>query len=164
MSLKDNIDLIDIKIMDIISKNARTPFRNVAELVGISRAAVHLRVNRLMDMEVITGSGYHINPTKVDFKTCTYIGVHLEHGSLYERVANEIEKIEEVVECHFTTGKYAIFIKVYSRDNEHLKNVLNTKIQEIKGISSTETLISLEERFNREIPVILQSEIKSEKK
>lgn len=83
MALKNNLDEIDLKILDIIIQNARIPFKDVAVEVGISRAAVHQRVNRMIELKVITGSGYHINPTKVDYKTCSYIGIFLEKGSLF---------------------------------------------------------------------------------
>lgn len=143
----------DLKILDIITKNARIPFKDVATEVGISRAAVHQRVNRMVDLEVIVGSGYHIDPKKVDFKTCTYIGIFLEKGGLFSEVVKQLKEIPEIVECHYTTGAYAIFIKVYAKDNEHLKSVLSGQIQKIQGVASTETFISLEESFKRTIPV-----------
>ena len=154
MSSKSQLDEIDLKILDIISKNARMPFKDVAAECGISRAAVHQRVNRMSEMEVITGSGYHIDPKKVDFHTCTYIGIFLDKGGMYEDVAHKLKEIPEVVECHYTTGQYAIFAKVYARTNEHLKEILNERIQKIQGVSSTETFISLEETFKREVPII----------
>lgn len=154
MSLKHQLDDIDLKILDIITQNARMPFKDVAAECGISRAAVHQRVNRMVDMEVIIGSGYYIDPKKVDYNTCTYIGIFLEKGGIYEDVARRLEKIREVVECHYTTGQYAIFAKVYARNNEHLKEILNENIQKIDGVSSTETFISLEETFKREVPII----------
>jgi Lrp/AsnC family transcriptional regulator, regulator for asnA, asnC and gidA len=153
MSIKHQLDEIDLKILDIISKNARMPFKDVASECGISRAAVHQRVNRMIEMEVIIGSGYHIDPRKVDFNTCTYIGIFLERGGIYEDVALKLKTISEVVECHYTTGQYAIFAKVYARNNEHLKEILNENIQKIPGISSTETFISLEETLKREVPI-----------
>ncbi|NLU38280.1 MAG: winged helix-turn-helix transcriptional regulator [Bacteroidales bacterium] len=153
MSAKHQLDDIDLKILEIISKNARMPFKDVAVECGISRAAVHQRVNRMIDMEVIVGSGYHIDPKKVDYMTCTYIGIYLDKGGLYESVADNLKKIPEVVECHYTTGRYAIFAKVFARNNEHLKQILSEKIQKILGITSTETFISLEETFNREVPI-----------
>jgi len=155
MTLRNNLDQIDLHILDIISKNARIPFKDVATEVGVSRAAVHQRVNRMIDMQVITGSGYHIDPKKVDYKTCTYIGVFLEKGSFYGSVASRLNEIEEIVECHYTTGAYAVFVKVYARDNEHLKQILSERIQKIPGVSSTETFISLEETFKRQVPIIL---------
>lgn len=153
MTLKNSLDDIDLKILDIISQNARIPFKDVASEVGISRAAVHQRVNRMIELEVITGSGYHINPNKVDFKTCSYIGIFLEKGGLFSEVVEKLKMIPEIVECHYTTGQYAIFVKVYAKDNEHLKDVLSSRIQKIQGISSTETFISLEQTFKRTIPV-----------
>ncbi|HPB06194.1 MAG TPA: Lrp/AsnC ligand binding domain-containing protein [Prolixibacteraceae bacterium] len=153
MSAKHQLDDIDLKILEIISKNARMPFKDVAVECGISRAAVHQRVNRMIEMEVIVGSGYHIDPKKVDYMTCTYIGIYLDKGGLYETVTDNLKKIPEVVECHYTTGRYAIFAKVFARNNEHLKQILSEKIQKILGITSTETFISLEETFNREVPI-----------
>jgi Lrp/AsnC family transcriptional regulator for asnA, asnC and gidA len=102
---------------------------------------------------VITGSGYYINPKKVDFRTCTYIGIFLEKGGLFTEVVDKLKMIPEIVECHYTTGQYAIFIKVYAKDNEHLKSILSGQIQKIQGVASTETFISLEESFKRNIPV-----------
>ncbi|HPF50892.1 MAG TPA: Lrp/AsnC ligand binding domain-containing protein [Draconibacterium sp.] len=153
MTLRNTLDDWDLKILDIITNNARIPFKDVAKEVGISRAAVHQRVNRMIDLGVIVGSGYHIDPKKVDYKTCTYIGVFLEKGGLYTDVVKRLEQIPEIVECHYTTGAYAIFIKVYAKDNEHLKSILSGQIQKISGVSSTETFISLEESFKRSIPV-----------
>lgn len=153
MTLRNNLDQTDLHILDIITNNARIPFKDVAAEVGISRAAVHQRVNRMIEMKVITGSGYHIDPRKVDFKTCTYVGIFLEKGGYYEDVARQLQDIQEIVECHYTTGQYAIFVKVYARDNEHLKDILSGKVQKISGISSTETFISLEETFKRQVPI-----------
>ncbi len=153
MTLRNQLDDIDLNILDIITKNARIPFKDVAAEVGVSRAAVHQRVNRMIDMNVIIGSGYHIDPKKIDYKTCTYIGVFLEKGSLYSTVAEKLKAIPEIVECHYTTGQYAIFIKVYARDNEHLRDLLSDKVQKIRGVASTETFISLDETFKREVPI-----------
>ena len=153
MKLRNYLDVTDLNFLKIITRNARLPFKDVASECGISRAAVHQRVNRMIEMEVIIGSGYYVDPKKIDYRTCTYIGVFLDQGGIYEDVADELEKIREIVECHYTTGQYAIFAKVYARDNEHLKEILNEKIQKLPGVSSTETFISLEETFKREIPI-----------
>ncbi|RIH63536.1 AsnC family transcriptional regulator [Mariniphaga sediminis] len=153
MTLKNSLDEVDLKILDIITQNARTPFKDVAKEVGISRAAVHQRVNRMVDLKVIVGSGYYIDPKKVDFSTCSYVGIFLEKGGLFSEVVDKLKLVPEIVECHYTTGEYAIFIKVYARDNEHLKSILSNHIQKIKGVASTETFISLEESFKRTIPV-----------
>jgi Lrp/AsnC family transcriptional regulator for asnA, asnC and gidA len=149
----EKIDKLDRKILEIISQNARIPFKDVAEVCNVSRAAIHQRVQKMIEMKVITGSGYHINPRVLGFNTCTYIGVKLERGSMYKDVVPEFEKIPEVVECHFTTGPYTMLIKLYARDNEHFMELLNGRIQEISGVISTETLISLRQSIRREIPV-----------
>jgi Lrp/AsnC family transcriptional regulator for asnA, asnC and gidA len=149
----EKIDKLDRKILEIISQNARIPFKDVAEVCGVSRAAIHQRVQKMIEMKVIVGSGYHINPKTLGFNTCTYIGVKLERGSMYKDVVPELEKIPEVVECHFTTGPYTMLIKLYAKDNEHFMELLNGRIQEIPGVISTETLISLRQSFKHEIPV-----------
>ncbi|MBO4333879.1 MAG: Lrp/AsnC ligand binding domain-containing protein [Paludibacteraceae bacterium] len=149
----EKIDELDRKILDIITKNARIPFKDVATDCDVSRAAIHQRVQRMIDMGVIVGSGYDVNPKALGYQTCTYIGITLEKGSLYSQVVPELEKISEVVECHFTTGPYTMMVKLYARDNEHLMQLLNGKIQSIKGVLSTETLIALEQSIKREIPI-----------
>jgi Lrp/AsnC family transcriptional regulator for asnA, asnC and gidA len=149
----EKIDKLDRKILEIISQNARIPFKDVAEVCNVSRAAIHQRVQKMIEMKVIVGSGYHINPSILGYNTCTYIGVKLERGSMYKDVVPEFEKISEIVECHFTTGPYTMLIKLYARDNEHFMELLNGRIQEIPGVISTETLISLRQSIKREIPV-----------
>jgi Lrp/AsnC family transcriptional regulator for asnA, asnC and gidA len=153
----EKIDKLDRKILEIISQNARIPFKDVAEICGVSRAAIHQRVQKMIELKIIVGSGYHINPKVLGFNTCTYIGVKLERGSMYKDVVPEFEKIPEVVECHFTTGPYTMLIKLYAKDNEHFMELLNGRIQEINGVISTETLISLRQSFKREIPVMTKT-------
>ncbi len=149
----NKIDKLDRQILDIITQNARIPFKEVAAQCGVSRAAIHQRVQRLIDLGVITGSGYQVNPKLLGYRTCTYVGISLEKGSMYTRVVEELEKIPEIIECHFTTGAYTMLTKLYATDNEHLMELLNHRLQEIPGVISTETLISLEQSIKREIPI-----------
>lgn len=149
----EKIDELDRKILNIITKNARIPFKDVAAECGVSRAAIHQRVQRLIDAGVITGSGYTVNPKTLGFQISTYIGIKLEKGSLYKEVVPALEKIPEVVECHFTLGPYTLLVRLFAKNDEHLMQLLNNKIQEIPGVVSTETLMSLEERIQREIPI-----------
>jgi Lrp/AsnC family transcriptional regulator for asnA, asnC and gidA len=149
----EKIDKLDRQIMAIIAKNARIPFKDVAEACGVSRAAIHQRVQRLIDTNVIIGSGYNINPKVLGFNTCTYIGVKLERGSMYKDVVPLLEQIPEITEIHYTTGPYTMLSKMYARDNEHLMELVNSKIQEIEGVTETETLISLRTSLKREIPI-----------
>ena len=149
----EKIDSLDKQILEIITQNARIPFKDVAAECGVSRAAIHQRVQRLCDLGVIVGSGYHVNPKSLGYTTCTYVGIKLEKGSMYNSVVEELRKIPEIVECQFTTGPYTMLTKLYSKDNEHLMDLLNRKIQEIPGVTETETLISLEQSIKREIPI-----------
>ena len=151
MSVK--LDNLDLKILDIISQDARIPLSEVAERCGVSRAVVHQRVGKLSDKKAILGSGYHVNPQMIGYSTCTYVGINLEKGSMYNDVVECLRKIPQVVECHFTTGNYTMLIKLYAQDNEQLMDLLNNQLQTIPGVVSTETLISLEQSIKREITV-----------
>lgn len=152
----EKIDNLDKKILSILSKNARIPFKDVAAECGVSRAAIHQRVQHLVAGGVITGSGFDVNPKSVGYSTCTYVGINLERGSMYKDVVQQLLTIPEIVECHFTTGSYTMLLKVYARDNEQLMDLLNNKMQMIPGVVSTETLISLDQSIKREIPVHLE--------
>ena len=154
----EKIDNLDKKILSILSKNARIPFKDVAEECNVSRAAVHQRVQRLIESGGITGSGFDVNPMSLGYRTCTYVGITLERGSMYKEVVKRLELIPEVVDCHFTTGPYTMMAKLYARDNEQLMHLLNGQLQEIPGVVSTETLISLEQSFKRDIPVHFEEE------
>ena len=149
----EKIDNLDKKILNIIMNNARIASKDVAVECGVSRAAIHQRIQRLIEMKVITGSGYNVDPKSLGFNTCTYIGVSLDKGSLYKEVLKHLEDIPEVVECHYTTGPYGMLIKVYAQDNQHLMELLNTRILNIPGVTETETLISLEQGINRQINI-----------
>ncbi len=147
------IDSLDRKILKMITKNARIPYLEVARECHVSGAAIHQRIQKLTKLGVITGSKFTVEPRKIGYKTCAYMGIFLEQASLYNNVLVELKKIPEITQCHFTTGNYSIFIKIFAKDNEHLKTILSDKIQLISGIARTETFISLEEGFNRSIPI-----------
>ena len=149
----EKIDSLDKKILNILSQNARIPFKDVAAECGVSRAAIHQRVQHLIENGVITGSGFDVNPKSLGYSTCTYIGLNLERGSMYKNVVSRLTSIPEIVECHFTTGSYTMLIKLYAKDNEQLMDLLNNKLPTIPGVVSTETLISLEQSIKREILV-----------
>jgi len=144
------IDQLDKKIISMLQKNARIPFLEVARECGVSGAAIHQRVQRLTKMGVVKGAEYMVDPKKIGYHTCAFMGIFLEKASMFNEVVSQLRKIPEITECHYTTGSYSIFIKIYARDNEHLKSVLVDKLQSIPGISRTDTLISLEENFSRQ--------------
>jgi Lrp/AsnC family transcriptional regulator for asnA, asnC and gidA len=147
------IDELDRKILSLITKNARIPYLEVARECKVSGAAIHQRIQRLSKMGVITGSEFVISPKKIGFPTCAYVGIFLDSAHLYPEVVSQLRNIPEITQCHYITGGYSIFIKIFTRDNEDLKHVLVDKVQAIPGVSRTETFISLEESFNRQLPL-----------
>ena len=147
------IDDLDKRILSIITQNARIPFKDVAEQCGVSRAAVHQRVQRMFGVGVIVGSGYQVNPKMLGFNLCVYVGITLERGHMYRQVCAELEKIPEIVESQFTLGAYSMIIKLFAHDDKHLMHLLNTQIQAIPGIANTETLTILDESINRSLPI-----------
>ncbi len=154
----EKIDNLDRKILRILSQNARIPFKDVAAECGVSRAAIHQRVQHLVDGGVITGSGFDVSPKSLGYTTCTYVGITLERGSMYKKVVERLRHIPEIVECHFTTGPYTMLVKLYARDNEQLMDLLNGRLQDIPGVVATETLISLEQSIKRDIIVSTMTE------
>ena len=152
----EKIDVLDTKILSLLSSNARMPFKDVAAECGVSRAAIHQRVQHMIENGVITGSGFDVNPKSLGYNTCTYVGITLERGSMYKTVVERLLHIPEIVECHFTTGPYTMLVKLYARDNGQLMDLLNNKMQSIDGVVATETLISLEQSIKREVPVVTE--------
>lgn len=149
-----DIDALDEKILKLITKNARIPFLEVARECGVSGAAIHQRVQRLLNIGVVSGSEFILNPQKLGYNTTAYMGIYLEKANSHRRVVQELVKVPEIVECHYTTGQYAIFIKVQTKTNKHLKKLIDEKLQEIDGIARTETFISLEMEFKRQVEIM----------
>ena len=149
----DKIDNLDRKILGILSKNARIPFKDVAAECNVSRAAIHQRVQHLAEGGVITGSGFDVKPKSLGYRTCTYVGITLERGNMYKSVVERLMHIPFFFKDTATTEIYTMLVKLYAKDNEQLMDLLNNKLQSIPGVVATETLISLEQSIKREIPV-----------
>lgn len=147
------LDSLDIKILQMLAANARKPYLEIARACDVSGAAIHQRIQKLTQMGVIKGSESLIDPSSVGYDTCAYIGFFLKDPSQFKHVVKELEKIPEVVECHFTTGQYDMFIKLYAHNNDHLLHIIHEKLQHL-GLSRTESLISFKEVFKRQIPII----------
>lgn len=148
------IDKLDEKILKLISENARIPFLEVARECNVSGAAIHQRIQKLQNIGVIKGSEFILDANKIGYNTCAYMGIFLKDANLFKNVIEELYRIPEVVECHYTTGQYAMFIKIYAKNNKDFLRIIHEKLQPIKGISSTETIISLSEGFKRQVPII----------
>ena len=148
-----DIDELDEKILKLVTKNARIPFLEVARECGVSGAAIHQRVQRLLNIGVVSGSEFVVNPQKLGYNTCAYMGIYLDKAKYHTQVVLELAKIPEIVECHYTTGQYAIFVKIQTKTNKHLKQLIDEKLQEIEGIARTETFMSLGMEFKRQVPI-----------
>jgi Lrp/AsnC family transcriptional regulator for asnA, asnC and gidA len=145
------IDGIDKIILKSLLQDARTSIQVIAKASGISGAAVHQRLKKLEKAHVISGSQIILNPKILGYKTVAFIGIYLDKAMRNPEAVKQLKNIPEVIECHYTTGNWSIFAKLLCRDNEHLMELLNKKIQSVEGISRTETFISLQEQMNRQI-------------
>ncbi|SNR55194.1 transcriptional regulator, AsnC family [Lutibacter agarilyticus] len=145
------IDGIDKVILKHLINDARTPILSIAREIGISGAAIHQRLRKLEASGLVAGSKFMINPKVLGYETLAFVGVHLDTASKYSEVIKRLNEISEVVESHYTTGNWAILIKVLCKNNEHLLSLLSDKVQQIKGISKTETFLSLDQHINRQI-------------
>jgi Lrp/AsnC family transcriptional regulator, regulator for asnA, asnC and gidA len=155
MTDKFHIDSLDKRILNLLTRDARMPFLEVARRCKVSGAAIHQRVQHMLEAGVVSGTQFNLNPKGMGYLSCAYIGiqVNLSSTSTHQEVFNRIRKIPEIVECHHITGKYSLLIKIYARNNEHLKCIITEQIQSIPEIILTETFISLEEGFVRQVPL-----------
>ncbi|MGM5469377.1 Lrp/AsnC ligand binding domain-containing protein [Flavobacteriaceae bacterium LMO-SS05] len=147
------IDGIDKEILRALMKDARTPILEIARHVGISGAAIHQRLRKLEKSELITGSKFIINPKALGYTTMAFVGIYLDKAMSNPEAVKQLQKIPEVLECHYTTGNWSVFIKILCKDNEHLMHLLNKEIQPIPGVSRTETFVSLQQQIDRQIKV-----------
>ena len=149
---RQNFDALDLKILRDLSMNARKPYLEIAREYGVSGAAVHQRIQKLLAAGVITGSECLIDQTSMGYETCAFVGIYLREPSRSAEVVEELKKIPEIIECHYTTGRYDILIKLMAVNNEHLLHLLQNEIQQL-GAARTETLMSFRQVLKRPVPV-----------
>ncbi|MCH5301818.1 MAG: Lrp/AsnC ligand binding domain-containing protein [Prevotella sp.] len=147
------LDKLDKQILKMISEDARVPFLEVARACNVSGAAIHQRIQKLTNLGIITGSQFIIDPERIGYETCAYIGLNLKNPERFDAVVDELKKIPEVVECHFTTGNFDMFIKIYAFNNHHLLNIIHDRLQPL-GLASSETLISFHSAISRQLPIL----------
>lgn len=148
-----NLDSLDKKILKLIAEDARIPFLEVARSCNVSGAAIHQRIQKLNNMGVLKSSQFIIDPEKIGYETCAYMGINLKHPENFDKVVESLRQIPEVVECHYTTGDYDIFIKIYAFNNHHLLNIIHDRLQPL-GLSRSETIISFNSAFKRQLPIV----------
>ncbi len=148
----NNLDALDKKILRLVAQDARMPFLEVARVCNVSGAAIHQRMQKLHQAGVLKGSQFIIAPEALGFETCAYIGLYLQDPSDFDRVVEQLRNIPEVVECHFTTGSFDMFIKIYARNNHHLLTIIHDKLQPL-GLSRSETIVSFNAAIDRQLPI-----------
>jgi Lrp/AsnC family transcriptional regulator, regulator for asnA, asnC and gidA len=148
------IDKLDKQILSILMKDATLPYTEIAKDLSVSGGTVHVRMKKLEEMGILKGSHLFINQNKIGYDICAFLGIFLKKGSEYNDAVSRMMEIPEIVELHYTTGQYSMFAKIICRDTQHLRQVLNEKIQAIKGVRRTETFISLEESIDRQITIL----------
>ena len=146
------LDSLDKKILRLIAEDARIPFLEVARACNVSGAAIHQRIQKLTNMGVLKGSQFIIDPERIGYETCAYIGLYLKDPETFDEVVEELKKIPEVVECHATTGDMDLFIKMYAKNNRDLMTIIHDKLQPL-GLSRSETIISFNSTIDRQLPV-----------
>ena len=150
---KEVLDAIDRKILKFLVKNARMPYLEIARACGISGAAIHQRIKKLEDMGVIQGSRLVVAPKSLGFDVCAFISIRVSDITRQQDTVEQLKEIPEIVECHYITGSYNLMVKLYCIDNEHLMRTIFDKILHVPGVSNTQTYMSLNESFQREIYV-----------
>jgi len=142
-------DNTDRKILDILVKDAKKPYTEVARLVHVSQGTVHVRMNKLVEAGVVDRTTLKINYARLGYDITAFIGIYLEKSALYDEVLEKLKGIPEITSIHYTTGNYSMFVRIHCRDTNHLKEVLHDRMQQVPGIDRTETMISLEESLDR---------------
>ena len=153
MTAKLNLDKLDFQIIHEMMNNAEISYADLGKKLFVSGGTIHVRIKKLEEYGVVKGRRLAIDLKALGYDVVAFIGVFLEKSSLYDVVASDLQKIPQVVRVNYTTGNYSMFVEIVCKDIQELRYVLHDELQKIKGIERTETLISLEESFNRNVTV-----------
>lgn len=153
MSLELHIDETDRQILRMLIQDASRSYNEIGRILGLSGGTIHVRMKKMQEAGIVKGSTLLLDAHKLGFDVTAFLGIFLEKSAFYSQALEELKKIPEISFVHYTTGAYSMFAKIICRDTAHLREVLHEKIQNVPGIERTETLISLEESFNRHISI-----------
>lgn len=151
--MKNQFDYIDQQILLKLRKDARKAYSQIAEELKVSNSLIHQRIKKLNSEGVIQNAEFILDEKKLGYKTKSYTGIRLREARFAKDVIKELEEIDEIVECNFVSGNYAIFILIYARDNEHLRKILYDKVHLINGVAGTDTFICFDTGFKRNVPI-----------
>lgn len=154
MNSKLNLDKLDLQIIQHMMENAEISYADLGKKLFVSGGTIHVRIKKLQKDGIVKGTRLNTNLKLLGYDVIAFIGIYLKESSLYDSVAKELYKMKEVVRLNYTTGNYSMFAEIVCKDISELRNVLHEKLQKIKGIERTETLISLEESFSRNVKVL----------
>ena len=153
MALKLNLDKLDLQIIQHMMDDSMISYADLGKKLFVSGGTIHVRIKKLQEAGIVKGFRLNADLKKLGYDVIAFIGIYLKESSLYDSVAKELQKLPEIVRLNYTTGNYSMFAEIACRDIVQLKNVLHDELQKIKGIERTETFISLEESFNRNVKV-----------
>ncbi|MBN8788998.1 MAG: Lrp/AsnC ligand binding domain-containing protein [Terrimonas sp.] len=153
MSSKLNLDKLDLQIISAMMDDAGISYADLGKNLSVSGGTIHVRIKKLQESGIVKGTRLNVELKELGYDITAFVGIYLEKSSLYDTVAKDLKKIPEIVRLNYTTGNYSMFIEIICRDIAQLRHVLHDELQKIKGIERTETLISLEESFNRNVQV-----------
>ncbi len=145
------LDQLDHQILALLVEDGKMAYTDIAKQLFVSSGTIHVRMKKMEELGIVVGSSLTLDYHKLGYDVTAFLGIYLEKSSLYEEVTEHLQGIPEVVSANYTTGAYGILCKIVCKDTNHLRQVLQDKIQKIPGIQRTETFISLEERFNRPV-------------
>ena len=148
-----DIDKLDREILATLLKDAKTPYTEIAKQHIVSPGTIHVRMKRMERLGIVKGATLILDVTKIGYDLTAFVGIYLIKGSAYSEVIKEVDRIPEIVEAHYTTGEYSIFAKIVCKNTDHLREVINEKLQPVNGVSRTETMISLGESIKKQVPV-----------
>lgn len=154
MAAKLNIDKLDLQIINEMLGNAEVSYAELGKKLFVSGGTIHVRIKKLEEAGIVQGKKIKVNLKKLGYDITAFVGIFLEKSSLYDTVAKDLKKISQIVRLNYTTGNYSMFIEIVCKDINELRTVLHDELQNIKGIERTETFISLDEGFNRNIQVV----------
>jgi len=151
--MKLNLDKLDLQIITAMMEDAQISYADLGKKLFVSGGTIHVRMKKLQEHDIVKGTKLHVDLKALGYDITAFVGIFLEKSSLYDAVAKELQKIPEIVRLNYTTGNYSMFIEIVSKDMNQLRFVLHDTLQKIKGIERTETFISLEESFHRNVQV-----------
>lgn len=157
MAAKLNLDKLDLQIIQEMMEDAEVSYADLGKKLFVSGGTIHVRIKKLEELNVVKGKKLSVDLKSLGYDVIAFIGVYLEKSSLYDSVAKELKKIKQIVRLNYTTGNYSMFAEIVCKDIQELRFVLHDELQKIKGIERTETFISLEESFDRNVVVSAQS-------